>query len=504
LPSLVFERLGNFIDGKFSGSRREKLFEFLNPSTNEVIGAISAGSAEDVNRAVKAALRAFREDGWGETSPMERADLLYRVASGIEKSEEELARTETLNVGIPITQTRAQVKRAAENFRFFAEMASKIPEATFPVKDEFLNYTMRRPVGVAGLITPWNTPLMLETWKIAPCLAAGDTCVLKPAEWTPMSANRLATIIQDAGIPDGVFNVVHGVGEISGAALVSNPEVRLISFTGETSTGREIMRNGGSTLKRFSMELGGKNPAIVFRDADLERALDGVIFMAYSLNGERCTSNSRLLVENSVYDEFVGRVIERVKKIRVGDPLDERTEIGPLVRPEHWRRVKGYVDLGVREGAKIAVGGGRPPGMNRGNYMEPTVLVEADPSMRVVREEIFGPVLVTIPFRDEAEAKRIANDVIYGLASYIWTRDGERARRVSAAMESGLVWVNSHNVRDLRTPFGGSKASGIGREGGTYSFDFYTDVKTVHLATGKHKIPTFGDSGRIEGDNGSQ
>jgi 5-carboxymethyl-2-hydroxymuconic-semialdehyde dehydrogenase len=492
MTSLMAHQIGNFIDGRFLEPKRTKVFEFLNPTTNEVLGAIPEGSSDDVDRAVNAALRAFKTGGWNQTTAEGRGELLLKVASGLEKHIEELARTEALNAGIPITQTRSQVHRAAENFRFFAEMATKVLETAFPTKEGFLNYTTHKPVGVAGLITPWNTPLMLETWKIAPCLAAGNTCVLKPSEWTPMSANQLATIIQDAGIPDGVFNVVHGIGEISGAALVAHPAVRLISFTGETTTGKEIARNGASTLKRYSMELRGKNPAIVFEDADLERARDAVIFMAYSLNGERCTSNSRLLVQHSIYDEFIGQTADRAKRIRIGDPLDERSEIGPLVRPEHWLRVKGYIDLGVREGARIAAGGGRPSALKDGNYLEPTLLIDVEKSMRVAKEEIFGPVLGAMSFENEAEAIDISNDVIYGLAAYVWTSDWERASRISDAVESGTVWVNSHNVRDLRAPFGGSKASGIGREGGLYSFDFYTEAKTVQIALGKHHIPTFG------------
>jgi len=492
LASLVTHQIGHFIDGRFV-QPHGRLFEFLNPSTNETIGAIPEGSPEDIDRAVSAASRAFK-GGWSRTSPEERAELLFEVASGVEKHAEGLARSETLNTGIPIAQTRGQIHRAAENFRFFGEMATKVLETAFPARDEFLNYTLRRPVGVAGLITPWNTPLMLESWKVAPCLAAGDTCVLKPAEWTPLSANALATIIDEAGVPNGVFNVVHGLGEVSGASLVAHPGVRLISFTGETTTGQEIMRNGSSSLKRFSMELGGKNPAIIFDDADLERALDASVFMAYSLNGERCTSNSRLLVQRSVYDDFIAKVTERVKRVKVGDPFDKRTELGPLVHPDHWKRVVGYIELGKSEGAKLAAGGRRPPKLGRGNYLEPTLLTDAEMSMRVAREEIFGPVLVAMKFNDEKEAVKMANDVAYGLTGYVWSRDGARAHRVSEEVEAGMVWINSHNVRDLRTPFGGVKQSGIGREGGTYSFDFYTDTKTVHTPLGEHQIPTFGKS----------
>jgi 5-carboxymethyl-2-hydroxymuconic-semialdehyde dehydrogenase len=333
---------------------------------------------------------------------------------------------------------------------------------------------------------------MLETWKVAPCLAAGNTCVLKPAEWSPLSAMKLAEIVQEADLPPGVFNVVHGFGETAGAALVAHPAVHLISFTGETATGIEIMRNAATTLKRLSLELGGKSPFLVFEDADLDRALDAAIFMAFSLNGERCTAGSRLLVQRSIYDEFLGRLAERVKAIRVGDPFNPATELGPLIHPDHWQRVRQYIDLALREGATVLAGGDRPPGLDRGNYFAPTLLVDVRPGMRVEQEEIFGPVLVVVPFETEQEAVRIANGVRYGLAAYLWTSDLRRAHTVAQAIEAGMVWINSHNVRDLRTPFGGVKHSGIGREGGEFSLEFYLEYQTIHVALRDHPIPSMG------------
>jgi len=482
--------LKHFINGEFVDSFSNKKFEFLNPSNNETIGTIPVGCKEDVDLAVKAAKKAF--EAWSKTSVSKRSEILHEIAKLIRKNKEELTRLETLNSGIPITQVRAQIDRAAENFDFFADMITKLSDEVFMDDDKFINYVIRTPIGVAGLITPWNTPLMLETWKIAPCLAAGDTCVLKPAEWTPLSANKLAEIMQEAGLPPGVFNIVHGIGEISGASLVAHPDVRLISFTGETSTGMEIMRNGASTLKRFSFELGGKNPAIIFSDADLKKALDAVIYMAYSLNGERCTANSRVLIEESIYEQFVDMLYERVKRIRIGDPFDEKTELGPLVRPEHWQRVKSYIDIGIKEGAKLIYGGDRPKGFEKGNYLMPTLFADGTREMKIFKEEIFGPVLLAVKFKSEEEAISLANDVIYGLTAYIWTKDIQRANRLAKAIEAGMVWINSHNVRDLRTPFGGAKYSGIGREGGKYSFDFYMEIKTIQVALGTHKIPTFG------------
>jgi 5-carboxymethyl-2-hydroxymuconic-semialdehyde dehydrogenase len=365
----------------------------------------------------------------------------------------------------------------------------------FPVQGSFSNYAVRKPVGVAGLITPWNTPFMLETWKVAPCLAAGDTCVLKPAEWSPVSAAWLGRIALEADLPPGVLNIVNGFGETAGAPLVSHPGVQLISFTGETATGMEIMRNGAATLKRFSMELGGKSPTIVFADADLERAMDGAVWQVYSLNGERCTAGSRLLLQAEIHDEFVAGLARRVAAIRVGDPRDPATEVGPLIHPEHWQRVHGYIELAQQEGAQVLVGGGRPPQFSDGNYLQPALITQVHNRMRVAQEEIFGPVLVVIAFRDEADAIALANDVRYGLAAYVWTGEVERGRRVGEAIQAGLVWVNSHNVRDLRTPFGGCKMSGIGREGGRHSFDFYTEWSTLHVALGEHRIPQLGKGG---------
>ncbi len=483
----------HFIDGAFVESANGETFSTLNPASNEPITSVARGATEDIDRAVRAARRAFDEGPWPRMPAADRARALHRIAEGIDRRVDEIALTETLDTGIPHTQIRqGQIPRAADNFRFFAEMATRIPNEAFPADSAFLNYTVRMPIGVAALITPWNTPFMLETWKLAPCLAAGCTCVLKPAEWSPLSATLLAEIVAEADLPRGVVNVVHGFGETAGAPLVAHEDVSAISFTGETTTGQEIMRNGAATLKRFSMELGGKSPVIVFADADLDRALDAVIAGVYTLNGERCTANSRLLIDRRIHDDFVGRLLDRVGRLRVGDPMDPATEVGPLIHPEHWGRVSGYVTLGEREGAHLATGGRRPAGLAAGNYLEPAVFTGVRSEMRIAQEEIFGPVLVVIPFEDEAEAVGIANDVRYGLAGYLWTSDVARGHRVAQALASGMVWINSQNVRDLRTPFGGMKSSGIGREGGHYSFEFYMEYKAIHTALGTHRIPRMG------------
>ena len=491
----------HFINNQFVESRSGKAFETLNPATNAPIGRVADGQPEDIDRAVRAARQAFDEGPWPRLPAEQRTKLLRRIADLIEKHADDIADLEIADTGVPVKQIKGgAIPRAAYNFNYFADMTYRLVGESYPVGDKFINYSLRRPVGVAGLITPWNVPFMLETWKVAPCLAFGNTCILKPAEWSPLSADKLAHIIQEADLPPGVFNVVHGFGETAGAPLVAHPAVQVISFTGETTTGQTIIRNGAATLKRYSMELGGKSPTVVFKDADLPRALDGSIFQLYSLNGERCTAGSRLLLQDSVYDSFVEDLADRVSRIRVGPPGDPQTEVGPLIHPEHWEKVNSYMDVARQEGATVLVGGGRPVGYPQGNYFSPTLITNVRNDMRVAQEEIFGPVLVVIRFKDEAEALRLANDVRYGLAAYVWTRDLARGHRVAQAIESGMVWVNSHNVRDLRTPFGGSKHSGIGREGDHYSLDLYTELKAIHVALGDPHTPKFGLG--TDGDQG--
>lgn len=490
-PADLPEKIDHFIGGRHVPSVTGGTFHVADPVSNRVYAHAAAGGPEDVDRAVAAAARAFGDGRWAGLAARARARILNKIADGIEARAARIAALETFDTGLPVTQAKGQAARAAENFRYFADVIVAQHEDAFSSPGQ-LGYVLRKPAGVAGLITPWNTPFMLESWKLAPALASGCSVVLKPAEWTPLSASLLPEIMTEAGVPDGVFNIVHGIGEEAGAALVAHPGVPLISFTGETTTGQVIMRSAADHLKGLSMELGGKSPCVIFADADLDAAVDSALFGVMSLNGERCTAGSRILAERSVYDALVGQLAARAARVRVGDPSDPATEIGALVHPEHYERVMSYVDTGVAEGARLAAGGTRPAGLPSGNYLAATVFADVKPSMRIFTEEIFGPVVCVTPFESEEEAIHLANATRYGLAAYLWTSDLRRAHRVAAAVESGMTWVNSHNVRDLRTPFGGVKNSGLGREGGQHSIDFYTESRIVHIALGDTHVPRFG------------
>jgi len=491
VPADLPTRIQHYIDGEFVDSVSGKTFDVLDPVSNQTYATAAAGAREDIDLAVAAATRAFTDGPWPRMLPRARAQVLGRIADAIEAQDARLAELETFDTGLPITQALGQAHRAAENFRFFADLIVAQADDTYSVPGRQINYVHRKPVGVAGLITPWNTPFMLESWKLAPALASGCTVVLKPAEFTPLSASLWAGIFAEAGLPDGVFNLVNGIGEEAGDALVKHPGVPLISFTGETTTGQLIYRNCAANLKGMSMELGGKSPAVVFADADLHAAIDSTLFGVFSLNGERCTAGSRILVERGIYEDFCARFAARAQQIVVGDPHDPKTEVGALVHPEHFAKVMSYVELGKSEG-RVLAGGGRPANLPEGNYVAPTVFADVAPTARIFQEEIFGPVVTITPFDTDAEALALANGVKYGLAAYIWTANLTRAHTFAHGVEAGMVWLNSHNVRDLRTPFGGVKASGLGHEGGYRSIDFYTDQQAVHVSLGVVHTPRFG------------
>ncbi len=482
------ETLGHYIGGEAVAGRSGERFDNLAPADGTSLGRVAAGSVDEVGEACAAAEAAFAD--WRRASGKVRRKLLQAIADGITARAREIALVESADTGQPIRFMNKAAARGADNFRFFADRAPAAADGLALPADEHLNYTMRQPIGPVGVITPWNTPFMLATWKIAPALAAGCTVVHKPAEWTPLSAAILTEICHEAGLPPGVLNRVNGYGETAGRALTEHDAIRAVAFVGETVTGSRIMRQGANTLKRVHFELGGKNPVIVFDDADLDRALDAVVFMIYSLNGERCTSSSRLLVQESIEERFIAALTERIGRLKVGHPLDPETEIGPLVHPRHVEKVVGYFAQADAGGARIAAGGEAAAG--GGNYVQPTLFTGARNDMAIAQEEIFGPVLTAISFTDEAQALRLANDVRYGLAAYVWTADIGRGHRLARELEAGMVWINSENNRHLPAPFGGMKASGIGRDGGDYSFDFYMETKNVCVALGTHRVPVLG------------
>jgi 5-carboxymethyl-2-hydroxymuconic-semialdehyde dehydrogenase len=467
-------------------------FETVNPATQEVLAEVARGGEREIDAAVAAAKAAF--PAWAGRPSGERAALLRKLGDLIAKQVPEIAATETRDTGQVISQTAKQlVPRSADNFYYFAEMCVRVDGHTYPTATH-LNYTLFHPVGVCALISPWNVPFMTSTWKVAPALAFGNTAVLKMSELSPLSAARLGELALEAGIPAGVLNIVHGLGAEAGEPLCRHPDVRAISFTGSTATGARIVKASG--LKKYSMELGGKSPFVVFEDADLSRALDAAVFMIFSNNGERCTAGSRILVQKSIYSEFVAKFTERARRIVVGDPLDDRTIIGPMISANHLEKVRRYIDMGPKEGAALMCGGLEAPALagplKRGNFVMPTVFADVDNRMRIAQEEIFGPVACLIAFEDEADAIAKANDIVYGLSSYVWSENLGRAHRVAAAIDAGMCFVNSQNVRDLRQPFGGTKASGIGREGGTWSYEVFLEPKNVCVSLGAHHIPRWG------------
>jgi aldehyde dehydrogenase (NAD+) len=467
-----------FINNEWRPASTGARFPVVNPATEEVIAEVAEASPDDVDAAVKAARTCFESDAWRSLSARQRGALLYRAADLLEERLEEMSRLETLHNGKPLFESRIDVEMTIETLRYYAGWADKITGRTIPVDGPFFTYTLREPVGVVGAIVPWNFPLNLASWKFAPALAAGCTVVLKPASETPLTALAMAEIMQQAGFPPGAFNVVCGGGSTVGAQLVRHPGVDKIAFTGSTAVGKEIMREAAATVKRVTLELGGKSPNIIFADADLKAAVRGAHNGIFYGKGEVCAAGSRLLVERSVHDQVVEELAERARKLVPGDPLDRNTRLGPVVSKKQQEIVLGYIEAGKKEAKLIA--GGNPAKVNgRGYYVEATIFDDARPGMKIVDEEIFGPVLAVLTFDDLEEGIELANRTMYGLAAGIWTRDIQKAHRVARAIKAGTVWVNTYNFYDAAAPFGGYKQSGFGRELGREALEAYTEVKTV-------------------------
>ncbi|MBI3953379.1 MAG: aldehyde dehydrogenase family protein [Chloroflexi bacterium] len=470
-----------FIDGKWVEAISGKRLETINPASEEVLTTVAEGDEADVDQAVKAARKALEDGPWSKMSARDRQKLLWKIGQLVADHAQELGTLETLDNGKPIFEsTRIDMPFVAECFQYYAGWATKWHGETIPVPGNYFNYTLREPVGVVGAIVAWNFPLLLASWKIAPALAMGNTVVLKPAEQTPLSALRFAALCQEAGLPDGVLNVVTGFGPTAGAALVRHPEVDKIAFTGETATGRIIMREAAGTLKRVSLELGGKSPNIVLADADLDAAARGAINAIFYGKGEVCAAGSRLFVERSVHDQLLSKVLERSQSIQPGDPMNPKTRLGALVSKEQMAKVLSYIDIGKRSEAKLLTGGGRADiGTGKGFFVQPTIFDGVSPDNKIAQEEIFGPVLAALEFTDVEDAIKKANATVYGLAAAVWTRDVKKAHYVARRLKAGTVWVNMYNMMSTESPFGGYRQSGFGRELGAHALELYTQVKSV-------------------------
>lgn len=480
------KEVGLYINGKYVGSSNDETFKVTNPATQEIIAYVSEATEGDVDQACRAARDAFENGPWRSMTVAERCAKLRRMAEIILERKEEIARLDALDVGKPYqSSVQHEVPRAANNIKFFADFMEKQGGEVYPMEEEYLNYTRYEPVGVAALITPWNVPFMLTTWKLGPCLAAGNTAVIKPAETTPLSVSLLGEIAKEAGIPDGVVNVVHGLGSVVGTALSTHPEVDLISFTGSTATGKRIMKNGADSLKKVAFELGGKAANIVFEDANLDKAIPVSIQAAFMNSGQVCLAGSRILVQRTIFDEFLKRFKQAAMDLKVGDPQNEGTEMGPVVSEEHYKKVTSYLEIAKKENSILVYGGKRPElpeYLQEGYYLAPTIYIQENSKSRICQEEIFGPIVTIIPFDTEEEALEIANDTEYGLNGVVWTDNLQRAHRISHNVRAGTIWVNCWFVRDLRAPFGGFKKSGIGREGGHHSMEFFTEAKNICIA----------------------
>src|SRR5277367_5885305 len=476
-----------FINGEWTEGTSSSRIPVYDPSTEEVIAEIPDASNSEIDAAIAAARRAFDHDGWPQTTAQERGRILFRIAEKLRAEAPQLAELESRNSGKPIVEAEYDIADAATCFEYYGGLATKVSGTVNPVPDNALSLSLKEPVGVAGQIIPWNFPLLMAAWKLAPALAAGCCCVLKPAEQTPLTVLKLAGWLTECGVPPGVVNIVTGIGETSGAALVTHPGVDKIAFTGSAAVGKIIMRTAADTLKRVTLELGGKSPNIFFADADFEAAIDGALFGIFINQGEVCSAGSRVLVQRSIYQKFLEAMTEKARTIKLGPPLDRATKMGPLVSREQYDRVLAYQEIGKKE-AKLAAGGGRPSSMKHGYYVEPTIFYDVDNSARIAREEIFGPVATVIPFTNEADAIKIANDTPYGLAAAVWSRDIFKAFRAVKALRVGIVWVNHMQPTYVEAPWGGYKQSGFGRELGPWGIEEYLETKQVHINLNEQPI----------------
>ena len=470
----------NYINGEWLSSASGETFPVYDPSTEDLIAHVASAGAVDVDRAVKAARAAFESGPWPAMSAQDRGRILFRIAEKIRQNSAHLAELESRNSGKPIVEAELDIADVATCFEYYGGLANKVLGHVNPVPANALSFTLREPVGVAGQIIPWNYPLLMASWKLAPAIAAGCTCVLKPAEQTPLTALELANWFGEAGLPSGVVNIINGLGESTGAALVAHPGVDKIAFTGSAAVGKLIVKSAADTLKRVTLELGGKSPNIFFTDADWEASVDGALFGVFINQGEVCSAGSRILVEKKIYSKFVDAMTAKAKRIKLGAPLERETKMGPLISKEQYDRVSSYLEIGKRE-AKVAIGGGRPKKIAKGYYIEPTIFYDVENSARIAREEIFGPVASVIPFDGEAEAIRIANDTPYGLAAAVWTRDIYKAFRVVKSLRAGIVWVNHMQPTYVEAPWGGYKQSGFGRELGPWGLEEYLETKQVFV-----------------------